>query len=150
MAYTMNILSELNFSYTQVAGSLDDKDLHLLVLAFQIESKGLKYVREILDLRQTQDVSGLTVEGLVRLSELERKRSPDRDARMAILTNDPIIRRVAEAYAYVNTRGNFTVTCIDNDVDGALDWLGYDSVDKNRVKLFVAKHTRVMETPLAD
>ena len=141
----MNVLSELNFSYTQVTGSLDDKQLHLLVLAFQIESKGLDYVREILDLRQTQDVSRLTMKGLVGLSELERERSTDRDARMVILTNDPIIRQVAEAFAYVNTRGNFTVKCIENDVNGALDWLGYDSADKNRVKLFIANHAREME-----
>ncbi|BBO66528.1 hypothetical protein DSCA_04580 [Desulfosarcina alkanivorans] len=139
MAYTMNILSELNFSYTQVTGSLDDKELHLLVLAFQIETKGLEYVREILDLRRTEDVSKLTVEGLLRLSELERERSIDRDVRMVILIKDPIIKQVAEVFASVNTRGNFTVRVVDNDDNGALDWFGYDKVEQVKLKRFISK-----------
>ena len=40
MAFKIHIYRELNFSYTPVIGSLSDEDLHLMVLAFQIESKG--------------------------------------------------------------------------------------------------------------
>ncbi len=141
MAFKIHINHELNFAYTKVTGTLSDEDLRLMVLAFQIESKGLEYVREIIDMRDLRSAAGLTVEGLLRMSELERVRSTDRDVLLAVLTSDRMIKMVAEIFANVNDGGNLRINVYGDDDEEALCWLGYEDTDRATLKRFIGRHT---------
>ena len=133
MAITRHFQRQHNFAYSQCVGSINDQDLRIHVLNFQVESKGLVYVREILDFRGLTEADRLTVQGMIEITELERSRSPDRDFRLAILTNHPLYKQIAQVYSHVIQSPNLIARVFDADEDQALAWLGYD--DKESMKL---------------
>ena len=101
MAITRHFYRPYNFAYSQCYGSIGDQDLRIHVLNFQVESRGLAYVREILDFRGLVQADELTVQGMIEITDLERKRSQDRDFRLAMLTNLPLFEQIARLYAQV-------------------------------------------------
>ena len=127
-----------NFAYSQCVDSIGDRDLHIHVLNFQVESRGLVYVREILDFRLLADADQLTVQGMIEISDLERKRSQDRDFRLAILTNQPLFKQIARLYAQVIGTTNLMTRVFDDDIEAALAWLGYDRKTSDVLKRFMA------------
>ena len=140
MAFTRHFLKTLNFVYSRCTGTLDDQDLRVHVLSFQVESKGLPFVRELLDFRQVQRAGNLTVQGMVEICDLERQRSDDRDFRLAILAAPPIMIKIAQVYALLIRTENLAVRVFDDDVATPLVWLGYGVADRKRLTAFIARH----------
>ena len=126
MAITRHFCRAHNFAYSQCVGSIDDQDLRIHVLNFQVESRGLGYVREILDFRGLMEADQLTVQGMIEITDLERKRSRDRDFRLAILTKRPLFKQIGRLYAQVIGTPNLKTRVFDDDANQALGWLGYD------------------------
>ena len=140
MTITRHFFKEHNFAYSQCIGSIDDHDLHIHVLSFQLESKGLRYVREVLDFRSLKKDTHLTVQGLIEISELERKRSEDRDFRLAIITNRPLFNKIGRIYAQVIATRNLRVKVFNDQLDAALAWLGYDGQRSRHLSRFISLH----------
>jgi len=140
MAITRHFCRAHNFAYSQCVGSIDDQDLRIHVLNFQVESRGLGYVREILDFRGLMEADQLTVQGMIEITDLERKRSRDRDFRLAILTNRPLFKQIAHLYAQVIRTENLITRVFDDDVDAALTWLGYDRQTAVMLNRFMVDH----------
>lgn len=138
MTITRHFFKEHNFAYSQCIGSIDDHDLHIHVLSFQVESRGLNYVREVLDFRSLKKAARLTVQGLIEISELERKRSEDRDFRLAIMTNRPLFKKIGRIYAQVIATRNLRVKVYDDQMDEALAWLGYDGPRSRQIFSFIS------------
>lgn len=141
MSFTRHIYEKLNFVLSQAAGTIDDNDYLVHILAFQVESKNLKHVRELLDFRYTRNADSITVNGLIRMATLERERSKDRDFLLAILVKTELLGQFAEVFARIIATINLKVKVFSGDVDGALSWLGYDTADKAKLKQFVGKHS---------
>jgi len=140
MPITRHIQRPYNFAYSQCIDSIGDQDLRIHVLNFQIESRGLAFVREILDFRCLTEADELTVQGMIEITDMERKRSPDRDFRLAILTNQPLFKQIARLYAQVIATENLIPRVFDDDVDEALTWLGYDRKAATVLQRFMGDH----------
>ena len=126
MAITRHFYRPHNFAYSKCDGSIGDQDLRIHVLNFQVESRGLAYVREVLDFRGLTEADQLTVQGMIEITDLERNRSRDRNFRLAILTNQPLFKQIARLYGQVIGTPNLITRVFDDDTDEALAWLGYD------------------------
>lgn len=137
MAITRHFDRQHNFAYSQCVDSIGDQDLRIHVLNFQVESKGLVYVREVLDFRGLTEADALTVQGMIEITDLERKRSRDRDFRLAILTNRPLFKQIARLYGQVLSTDNLITRVFDDDVDAALAWLGYDRESTEVLRRFM-------------
>ena len=109
MTITRHFCKDHHFAYSQCVGSIDDQDLRIHVLSFQVESKGMPYVREILDFRQLRSVERLTVQGMIEICDLERERSEDRAFRLAIMAGQPLFEQIALVYAQVIATENLKV-----------------------------------------
>ena len=105
-----------------------------------MESRGLNYVREVLDFRSLKKAARLTVQGLIEISELERERSKDRDFRLAIMTNRPLFKKIGRIYAQVIATRNLRVKVYDDQIDEALTWLGYDGPRSRQLFFFIGLH----------
>ena len=140
MTITRHFYRPYNFAYSQCVGSIGDQDLRIHILNFQVESRGLAYVREILDFRRLVEADGLTVQGMIEITDLERKRSQDRDFRLAMLTNQPLFKQIARLYAQVIGTANLIPRIFDDDVDEALSWLGYDRKTATLLHRFMDDH----------
>ena len=140
MAFTRHFYPSYNFVFTQCTGTVDDNDLRIHILSFQVESKGLTFVRELLDFRHLQKADKLTIQGLIEISELERQRSEDRDFRLALIVNQPLFTQIAHIYAQIVTTKNLRTKIFHDDIDGALSWLGYEIPRKEQLKKFIRKH----------
>ncbi len=146
MTITRQFYKAYNFAYSQCVGSIDDHDLHIHVLSFQVESKGMTFVREVLDFRQLHSADRLTVQGMIEICELERKRSDDRDFRLAIIANQPLFEQIARIYAQVIGTQNLHVKVFREDIGLALTWLGYDPPRMKKLKRFMSKHRKVIDS----
>lgn len=142
MAFTRHFMKRRHFVYSRCSGTLDDQDLRVHILSFQVESKGMGHVRELLDFRPLQRAERLTVQGLIEICELERQRSLDRDFRLAMLTAEPRIAQLAEIYARVIETGNLKARVFGDALEPALTWLGYDRAQKGEVIAFVNRYSR--------
>ena len=140
MSITRHFYTAHHFAYSQCVGSMDDQDLRIHVLSFQMESKGMPYVREVLDFRQLRRVDKLTVQGMIEICDLERERSEDRDFRLAIVVSQPLIEQIALIYAQVIRTDNLKVKVFDGDVEDALAWLGYDRPLRRQLNSFMDNH----------
>jgi len=140
MSITRHFHQSHNFAYSQCVGSLDDQDLRIHVLNFQVESKGLFFVRELLDFRGLIEVDRLTVQGMIEITDLERRRSRDRDFRLAMLTSQPLFKQIARLYSHVIRTGNLITRVFDDEVDDALAWLGYDHKASAVLRRFMGDH----------
>ncbi|WP_319404674.1 hypothetical protein [uncultured Desulfosarcina sp.] len=141
MSFTRHIHEKLNFVLSQAAGTIDDNDYLVHILAFQVETKKLNHVRELLDFRHTRNADSITVNGLIRMAALERDRSKDRDFLLAILVNTDLLGQFAEVFARIIATINLKVKVFSDEVDGALSWLGYDTSDKAKLKQFIGQHS---------
>lgn len=103
----------------------------------------MPYVREILDFRQLRRVDKLTVQGMIKICDLERERSKDRDFRLAIVVGKPLIEQIARIYAQVIRTDNLKVKVFNSGVDDALAWLGYGRPLILRLNRFMDKHRMV-------
>lgn len=144
MAITRHYLKSQHFAYSQCVGSMDDQDLRIHVLSFQMESKEMPCVREVLDFRQLRRVDKLTVQGMIEICDLERERSVDRDFRLAIIAVQPLIEQIANIYAQVIRTDNLKVKIFHGDMDDALGWLGYDRPLMLRLNRFMDKRRIVL------
>jgi hypothetical protein len=140
MAFTRHFSPSYNFAYSQCTGTVDDNDFRIHILSFQLESKGLMFVRELLDFRHLQKADKLTIQGLIEITELERQRSEDRDFCLAIIANQPLFTQIAQIYAQIISTENLRTRNFHNEIDQALAWLGYEGPRKERLKQFIRKH----------
>lgn len=141
MSFTRHIYEKLNFVLSQASGTIDDNDYLVHILAFQVESKKLEHVRELLDFRYVRNADSITVNGLIRMAALERERSKDRDFLLAILVNTQLLGQFAEVFARIIATINLKVKVFSDDLDRALHWLGYDSIEKAKLRRFIGKHS---------
>ena len=144
MTITRHFLKSYNFAYTQCVGSIDDHDLRIHVLSFQMESKELTYVREVLDFRQLRKTDKLTVQGMIEISQLERERSQDRDFRLAIITSHPLFKQIAGIYAQVISTQNLRVKVFSDEIDKALTWLEYDRLRMEKLNRFMSNRRNAL------
>ena len=144
MTITRHFHKAYNFAYSQCVGSIDDHDLRIHVLSFQVESKELTYVREVLDFRQLRKADKLTVQGMIEISQLERERSQDRDFRLAIITNQPLFKQIARIYGQVISTQNLKVRVFSDEIDKALTWLEYDRLRMEQLNRYMGKHRIAM------
>lgn len=140
MTITRHFLKMFNFAYSRCTGSIDDHELRVHVLSFQVESKGLTFVREVLDFRELHKADRLTVQGMIEISELERRRSEDRDFRLAIVTKQPLFEKIGNLYAQVIGTANLRVAVLGDQIDEALAWLGYAGAQSAQLKRFINTH----------
>ena len=144
MTITRHFFKKHNFAYSRCTGNIDDHDLHVHVLSFQVESKGLAFVREILDFRKLKKADRLTVQGMIAISDLERERSEDRDFRLAILTKNSLFRQIGRIYALVIETANLRVKVFDDQIDQAIMWLGYDAPRAEQISRFIDVQSHIM------
>ena len=144
MTITRHFFKKHNFAYSRCTGNIDDHDLHVHVLSFQVESKGLAFVREVLDFRRLKKADRLTVQGMIEISDLERERSEDRDFRLAILTRHSLFRQIGRIYALVIETANLRVKVFDDQIDQALTWLGYDAPRAMQISRFIDAQNNTM------
>lgn len=137
MTITRHFLKKVNFAYSRCTGSIDDHDLRVHVLSFQVESQGLTFVREVLDFRELHKANRLTVQGMIEISELERRRSEDRDFRLAIVTQQPLFEQIGHLYAQVIGTANLRVAVFGDHIDEALAWLGFADAQSAQLKRFI-------------
>ena len=52
MGFLRHFYPEYNFAFTQCYGVVDDNNLRVHILSFNIEAKGMKNIRELADARQ--------------------------------------------------------------------------------------------------
>jgi hypothetical protein len=140
MAITRHFNPSYNFVFTQCTGMVDDNDLRIHILSFQVESRGLTFVRELLDFRHLRKADKLTLQGVIEISELERQRSEDRDFRLALIVNQPLFAQIAQIYAQIISTKNLKTRIFHEDIDGALSWLGYEISRRKQLKNFIRKH----------
>jgi putative heme iron utilization protein len=141
MSFTRHVYKKLNFVHSQATGTIDDNDYLVHILAFQVESKNMEYVRELLDFRHVRNADSITVNGLIRMAAVERERSKDRDFLLAILVSTQLLGQFAEVFARIIATINLKVKVFSGDVDGALSWLGYEDTEKTKIRRFIGKHS---------
>ena len=143
MAISRHFDKKLHFAYTKCVGSIDDHQLHLHVLSFQVESKELFRVREILDFRRVTRADRLSVQGMIEITDLEKKRSKDRDFRLAILVSRSLTEKMAHFYAQIIRTPNLRVHVFQRDVKEALTWLGYTPQEVEYLHRFIRQRSKV-------
>jgi len=99
MGFLQHFYPEYNFAFTQCYGVVDDNNLRVHILSFNIEAKGMKNIRELADARKVENAGKVTVQGLVQLSELGKERAAGKDGLLAIVVAKPLIDTMARIYA---------------------------------------------------
>ncbi|BBO70319.1 hypothetical protein DSCA_42490 [Desulfosarcina alkanivorans] len=139
MGFSRHFFPEYQFAFTQCYGIVDDNSLRIHILSFNLEAKGMTYIRELADARKLDNVSNVTVQGLVQLSELGKERSAGRRGLLAIVVARPLIYEMARIYAGLLTDIKKD-TRIFYDVKEALSWLDYDGQEIDRLIRYMGKH----------
>ena len=143
MAFSRHVSHTHHFVYSRCAGIVDDNDLRIHVLGFQVDTRGLPFVRELLDFRYLQKADKLTLQGIIEISQLERQRSSDRDFLLAIVADQPLFYQMARIYALVIRTKNLKVKVFkDASVAAALTWLGYQGSDHAQLVDFIDRHAQ--------
>ncbi|WP_155304745.1 hypothetical protein [Desulfosarcina widdelii] len=122
---------------------MDDHDLYLHVLTSQIEMKEWKRIRRLVDCRSIQGIEKITFQGLQRACEIQVEEYGDRDYRCAILINADKHRTLAEFAAHMLRSGNLKINVIEDGMDAALEWLGYDESTAGYLKGKIKRNVRV-------
>ena len=141
MAFTRELSPKLDFVYTLATGTLDDQTLMIHLMSFHAESEDYKFIRELLDTRGLQNVDGLTVRGLIRAAETQKKLFPGRDFRAAVMVNSAEYRKGVEIYSSLAGTEKLQIKPFENGLDEPLAWLGYNKEDRGRIKRFISRHT---------
>ena len=139
MAFSRHFFRVYNFAYTQCFGIVDDSSLRIHLLSFQIESQGMKVIRELADTRGIERADKATVKGLVELTELDKKHTAEREELLAILVSDALILEMAQLYARSVKSGNKDIG-IFQDVNEALTWLQYSEKEAGKIRQFISRH----------
>lgn len=141
MAFSRHIDRQHHFVYSRCDGIVDDNDLRVHVLGFQVDTKGLPFIRELLDFRHLQKAEKLTLQGVIEISRLERQRSTDRDFRLAIVADRPLFYQMARVYAQILRTKNLKVRVFkDTTVAAGLTWLGYRNDDHAHLSDFIDRY----------
>lgn len=141
MAYTRELFPKLNFVYTLATGILDDQTLMIHLMSFYAESEDYEVIRELLDTRGLQNVEGLTVRGLIRAAETQKKLFPGRDFRTAVMVNSAEYRKGVEIYSSLANTKKLQIKPFENGFDEPLVWLDYNKEDRIKIKRFINRHT---------
>ncbi|BBO74757.1 hypothetical protein DSCW_21740 [Desulfosarcina widdelii] len=141
MAYTRELFPKLNFVYTLATGTLDDQPLMIHLMSFYAESEDYEVIRELLDTRGLQNVEGLTVRGMIRAAETQKKLFPGRDFRAAVIVNSAEYRKGVEIYSSLANTKKLQIKPFENGLDEPLVWLGYNKENRIKIKRFISRHT---------
>ena len=141
MTYTRELFPKLNFVYTLATGTLDDQTLMIHLMSFHAESEDYEVIRELLDTRGLQNVKGLTVRGLIRAAETQKKLFPGRDFRAAVMVNSAEHRKGVEIYSSLASTNELQIKPFESRLDEPLAWLGYNKEDRIKIKRFISRHT---------
>jgi len=141
MAYTRELFPRLNFVYTLATGTLDDQTLMIHLMSFYTESTGFEVIRELMDTRGLHSMEGVTVRGLIRAAETQRKLFPGRDFRAAVMVNSDEYRKGVKIYSSLANTRELQIKAFENGLDEPLAWLGYKKEDRIKIKRFISRHT---------
>ena len=141
MAYTRELFPKLNFVYTLATGNLDDQTLMIHLMSFDAESSDYEVIRELSDMRGLRNAEGLTVRGLIRAAETQKKLFPDRDFRTAVMVNSDEHRKGVKIYSSLANTKEIQIKAFENGLDEPLAWLGYNKQDRIKIKRFISRHT---------
>ncbi|WP_319524587.1 hypothetical protein [uncultured Desulfosarcina sp.] len=141
MAYIRELFPKLNFVYTVATGILDDQTLMIHLMGFYAESADCDVIRELLDMRPLHSVEGLTVQGLIRAAETQRRLFADKDFRAAVLVNSAEYKKGIEIYSSLANTGKLQVKAFENGLNEPLAWLGYNKDEGIRIKRFINRRT---------
>ena len=141
MAYTREFFPKLNFVYSLATGILDDQTLMIHLMSFYAESADYAFIRELLDTRTLHNVEGLTVRGLIRAAETQKKLFPGRDFRAAVMVDSKEYRKGVKIYSSLVNTKELQIKAFENGLDEPLVWLGYDKKDRIKIKRFISRHT---------
>ena len=139
MAFSRHFFRTYDFAYTRCSGVVDDASLRVHLLSFQIESRGMKVIKELADARDVDRADKATVQGLVELTELDKQHSAGREEFLAILVSDALIHAMAKLYARSVTPGKKGIGIFD-DMNDALTWLGYSRREAGKLRQFIGRH----------
>jgi len=140
MAFTRNFHRELNFAFTQCHGIIDDNSLRIHILSFNIEAKGMKDIRAIVDARKLDKASKITVKSLLEMPELANERAAGRGGLLAFVVPDnPMFEKMADLYGYAISDQK-KETRIFHHPREALSWLGYEGNDIKKLLRFMRRH----------
>jgi hypothetical protein len=139
MGFTRHFFPEYNFAFTQCYGVIDDNTLRIHILSYNIEAKGMRKVRELADARSLEKADKVSVQGLVRLSDLNAERKAGKGGLLAIVVATPFIYEMARVYA-TSIKANKKDIGIFYDVNEALSWLGYNGQESDKLLKFMNRH----------
>jgi hypothetical protein len=139
MAFSRHVYPELDFIFTQCVGVVDDNNLRIHLLSFEMDARGMKTIKELADIRGIKKADNATVRGLIDMADLDRKQSVGREECLAIVATMPLIHEMARMYTDL-LKDSKNETSIFSNVDDALSWLGYNSQDVNVLRKFMNKH----------
>ena len=145
MAYTRELFTKLNFVYTLATGNLDDQTLMIHLMSFDAESSDYEVIRELSDMRGLRNAEGLTVRGLIRAAETQKKLFPDRDFRAAVMVNSDEYRKGVNIYSSLVDTKKIQIKAFENGLDEPLAWLGYNKEDRTKIKRFIRRHTTLRQ-----
>jgi hypothetical protein len=139
MAFSLAIHAPLNFVFTQCGSILDDHVLRIHLLNLQAHINGMETVRELIDARTIRKADRATIKGMVELAGLDRAVTAGSDQTIAIITDDPLGRKIADLYANA-LADNKKAIGFFTDVLPALYWLGYGKPEVARLQGFMRRH----------
>lgn len=106
-------------------------------------AKEWKRIRRLVDCRTIQGTEKITFQGLQRACEIQVEEYGDRDYRCAILINaEKQHRTLAEFAAHMLRSGNLKINVIEDGMDTALKWLGYDESTAGYLKRKIKRYTQ--------
>jgi len=141
MAYTREFFPKLNFVYTLATGTLDDQTLMIHLMSFYTESTGFDFIRELVDTSGLHSIKGVTVQGLIRAAETQKKLFPGRDFRAAVMVNSDEYRKGVKIYSSLANTRELQIKAFENGLDEPLAWLGYNKEDRIKIKRFINRRT---------
>ena len=148
MPFTRYYYPACGFSYTHGTGVIDDHDLCINVLMTQIELKDWKMVRGLLDCRNVQRSDKITFQGLQRACEIKFDEHKDRDYCGAILISADKHRMVADIATHMLRMSHLKINVFVDDIDEALEWLGYDEITTEYLKGKIDRHLKKVYSKL--
>lgn len=140
MAYTRYLYPKHNFALTLCTGFVEDNMLLIHLMSLHAESKSFPYIRELVDMRRLRKTHRMTVEGLIRISDLHRSLFEGRDFRAAVLVDTPMASQIVQLYAQMVSTEALKVSVFQGDLDEPLAHLGYGKKKAAEISSFIDAH----------
>lgn len=127
MGFTRYYLKEHNFLLTRMTGRVDDAALTDHIRAHTEETRGVRNLRELVDVRQADDLDGLSMDGTTGAARTMRK-IPEGKLVILIPSGSAFLYGMARAFNEFSADAWGQVE-ISEDLNAALGWLADDEED---------------------